>query len=320
MLRSFSITQQGERHIRDNTACQDYSASERVILRKKNCCREVIVAAVADGVGAWSYSQYGAEAAVCSYMEYVENHIESIAGNLTDENVINIITDAFHYALSEVEKESEEREIPFPEFDSTLTGIVYDGHNLWFGHIGDDGIVALFSDGECKMITQRHKGEMANELYPLRETSLWQFGKADKEVVSCVLMTDGVLDHCVDVEAMNNRVFFPFLEPALTDSSDTDDENEFHRQDWFEYLSGNGDYPESFRELVTDDITFVVVRNPETVAKLPEIHFDFEKWDEDTEKRKKELADILFADYYAYKKTIGKHEPHNEEYPEMEAE
>lgn len=30
------------------------------------------------------------------------------------------------------------------------------------------------------------------------------------------------LGHCVDVESMGNRVYFPFLEPALTEIASTD--------------------------------------------------------------------------------------------------
>lgn len=34
---------------------------------------------------------------------------------------------------------------------------------------------------------------------------------------------------------------------------------------------------------------------------MPELNFDFEKWDQDTKKRKKELDEALYTDYRAYK-------------------
>lgn len=302
MLRHFSITQQGARHIKKGIPCQDYSASKTIYLEQLDL--ELILAAVADGVGAMEYSQFGSEAAVCAFMDYVESNLTTLSGELSDDNVFFMLQRAFQHALSEVEKVAAEREIPIPEFDTTLTGVVYDGTNLWFGHIGDDGIVGLFADGKCMMLTKRHKGEEANSVFPLRETSLWQFGKTDKPVVSCVLMTDGVLDHCVDCKAMNNRVYYPFLEPALANAAETDEEIELLRLDWAGFLSGEEGYPEAFREQVTDDISFVVVQNPIAIKQLPEIHFDSEKWDQDTARRKKELNEALYTDYRAYKQGV----------------
>ena len=299
MLTHFSITQQGKRHIEKNVPCQDFSASKRIYLEQFEC--EIVIAAVADGVGSCEFSQFGSATAVQSFLNCVEYNIQNKIPELSDENVIRLINYSFNYALSQVEKEAEERELPFLEFDSTLTGIVYDGHTLWYGHIGDDGVVVLYSDGDYEMITKRHKGEEAHSLFPLREVDLWQFGKSSKEVASCVLMTDGVLDHCVDVESMGNRVYFPFLEPALTEISYTDEDAEKQRLDWDEYLAGKGSYAENFRDKVTDDISFVVVQNPDLLKVVPAVQFDFDKWDEDTAKRRKELDDALYADYRAYK-------------------
>lgn len=299
MLTHFSITQQGKRHIEKDVPCQDFSASKRVYLDNFGC--EIVIAAVADGVGSCEFSQYGSATAVQSFLRCVEYNIQNKLPELSDENVIKLIQYSFNYALSQVEKDAEERELPFLEFDSTLTGIVYDGHTLWYGHIGDDGLIVLYSDGEYEMITRRHRGEEAHSLFPLREVDLWQFGKSSKEVASCVLMTDGVLDHCVDVESMGNRVYFPFLEPALTEIASTDEDAEKQRLDWYEYLAGNGSYAENFRDKVTDDISFVVVQNPSLLKVVPAIQFDFDKWDEDTARRKKELDDALYADYRAYK-------------------
>lgn len=299
MLTHFSISQQGERHIEKNVPCQDFSASKRINVNRLG--GEVVIAAVSDGVGSCEYSQFGSATAVQSFVNCVEYNIQHKSVELSSENIIRLIKHSFNYALFQVEKEAEERELPFLEFDSTLTGVVYDGHTLYYGHIGDDGIVVLYSDGKYEMITQRHKGEEANSLFPLRETDLWQFGMSSKEIAACILMTDGILDYCVDTEIMGNRVYFPFLEPALIGSAFSDEDMEKQRLDWDEYLAGKGDYPQRFRDKVTDDISFVVIRNPDLIEAVPSIQFDFNKWDENTAKRKRELDDALYADYRAYK-------------------
>lgn len=299
MLTHFSISQQGKRHIEKSMPCQDFSISKRIQVDRFGC--ELVIAAVSDGVGSCEYSQFGSETAVQSFLRCVEHNILNQLSELSGERILHLIEHSFHYALSQIEKEAEKRELPFLEFDSTLTGIVYDGHTLWYGHIGDDGIVVLYSDGNYEMITNRHKGEDAHSLFPLRETALWQFGKSSKEVASCVLMTDGVLDYCVDGESMGNRVYFPFLEPALTQAAFTDEEAEKQRLDWDQYFADHGDPKERFRDAVTDDISFVVVQNPDLLKELSPIPFDFDKWDEDTARRRKELDDNLYADYRAYK-------------------
>lgn len=299
MLTHFCISQQGKRHIVKNVPCQDASASKRITVDRFGC--EFVIAAIADGVGSCEYSQVGSTTAVRSFMRSVEYIVQNQLQELSDENIIDLLKFSFNYALSQVESESEKRELPFLEFDSTLTGILYDGHTIWYGHIGDDGAVVLYSDGKYEMITKRHKGEEANSVFPLREVNLWQFGNSLKEVASCVLMTDGVLDYCVDSESMGNRVYFPFLEPALTDPAFTDEDAEKQRLDWDEYLAGKGKYKDNFRDKVSDDISFVVVQNPNLIKSVSPIHFDFDKWDEDTERRKKELDDALYADYRAYK-------------------
>ena len=322
MLTHFSISQQGRRHIEKDVPCQDFSASKRIDVERFGC--EIVIAAVADGVGSCEFSQFGSETAVQGFMECIEHNICNKLADLSDDNILKLIKHAFHYALSQVAKEAEARELPFIEFDSTLTGIVYDGHTLWYGHIGDDGAVVLYSDGEYEMITKRHKGEEIHSVFPLREENLWQFGKSSKEVASCVLMTDGVLDYCVDAENMRNRVYFPFLEPALTVAALTDEDAEKQRLDWDEYFAGKGDYPENIRDTITDDISFVAVQNPDLVKNMAPVEFDFDQWDADTARRRKELDDALYADYRAYRlgtyKENAKQENVNEAAPDRNKE
>lgn len=299
MLTHFSISQQGESHIKNNTPCQDFSASCRIHNNVIN--KDIVLAAVSDGVGSCEYSQIGSETAVNSFLNCLKSNINELEEKLTDELVIDFIHKSFKYALGQVQKEAEKRELPFLEFDSTLTGVVYDGKKVWFGHIGDDGIVALYEDATYEMITVRHKGAEAHSLFPLRCVEKWEFGVSAKNVVSMALMTDGVLDYCVDDEAMNNRVYFPFLKPALTQIMKSDEQASIQKQEWIEYFEGSPIYKERFRDSVTDDISFVVIENSDLIATIPEVDFDFDKWSQDSLRRKKEIDEVLYGEYKRYK-------------------
>lgn len=306
MIKTFNITQQGESHLKKDLPCQDYSCTKRMT----HLDQEIIIAAVSDGVGSCEYSQIGSKVAVESFIECLTFNIENKVEEFSEETILTILKHAFHYSLSQINKTSEKDELPFLEYDCTLTGVVYVGDTLYFGHVGDDGIVALYSDGKYEMITDRHKGEEANSVFPLREEDTWQFGKC-KNIASFVLMTDGVLDFCVDSIAMNNRVFFPFLEPALTE---TEKDEKEQQSEWENYLAGKSeDFPD-FRKIVTDDISFVVIQNVDQLKnmELP-ISFDSKKWEKDTLKRKKKLDEILYADYHEYKENLNKEKLDKEE-------
>lgn len=300
MLTHFNITQQGTHHIERGDPCQDFSASYRIHLDRLEC--DLVLAAIADGVGSCLFSQHGAETAVTGFLSCLTHNLNKKSFELSDAAILNLLNHAFQYALYQVSAKAKEMELPFTEFDSTLTGVIFDGSNLWFGHVGDDGIVVLYADGDYEMITERHEGDEMGALYPLCCEEKWQFGKTSKEVVSLVLMTDGVLNYCVDGKAMHNRVFFPFLKPALAIAIETDEQAEEMKQRWEEFLRDSyGNLDGSHKRITTDDITFVLVENPEAVAVLPEIEFDQEKWDEDTKKRRKEVDRELYAEYWKYK-------------------
>lgn len=305
MIHTFNITQQGESHIKKDLPCQDYSCTKRMT----HLDQEIIIAAISDGVGSCEYSQIGSKVAVESFIECLTFNIENKVEEFSEETILTILKHAFHYSLSQINKTSEKDELPFLEYDCTLTGVVYVGNTLYFGHVGDDGIVALYSDGKYEMITERHKGDEANSVFPLREEDTWHFGKRES-IASCVLMTDGVLDFCVDSIAMNNRVFFPFLEPALTD---TEKEEKEQQSEWENYLAGKSeDFPD-FRKIVTDDISFVVIQNVDQLKEMElPIPFDSKKWEEDTLKRKKKLDGLLYADYHEYKEKLNKEKLDNE--------
>ena len=268
MLGTFSISRQGESHIRHELPCQDSSASFAVPAEGEP---RLVGAVVADGVGSEPQSDVGSRVAVDTVAQSLRTALEA---DEQPEDMLLALEDAFEAALDAVLDAADEQGLPFSQFATTLTAGVFDGSTLWFGHAGDDGIVVMHTDGTYEMVTARHEGELANSVVPFG-VHHWQFGEAT-DVASCVLMTDGVLDFCVRDESENNRVRLPFLKPLLYAVLATDEEVEAARQSWDEFLTTD------FQKAVKDDLSIALLTRSEAVAELPAYSFDVEAWDEET--------------------------------------
>lgn len=270
-LQVFSITQQGEAHIRSQTPCQDASGSR--ILSLHSVDQEAILAAVADGVGSCENSQFGAEIAVGSTLQYLSEHLVDLS-SVDDAGVASLLRAAFSFALAQIEADAQVHHRPLPSLDTTLTVALYlDDGTLWFGHIGDGGIVALYDDATCEMITRRHKGEDIHSVYPLRNTSLWSFGRARRPVASLVLLTDGVLDMAAPYDLHPQRVYLPLLGTAMANPLSSTEAADKCRETMDAFFASA-----AFRRRVTDDISFVALQNSDRVAALPEVPFDRAVW------------------------------------------
>ena len=292
MLSAFNITQTGQSHLKIDVPCQDYSKTAVVACGD----RKVILAAAADGVGTCKFSQIASRTAVEECLEYIKAGLNVTIMN-HDELIEGLIHDAYDASIDLLYMKAEVMKESILQFDTTLSCTIYDGNNLWFGHVGDDGIVVMYQSGKYELITKRHKGGEYNSVVPLRYKDSWQFGKAKEPVASFVIMTDGLLDRCVDSASMKNRVYFPFLSPVLSAAPETDEEIAALRTDWEEFLNGNGEYPINIRECVTDDLTLVAGINSDAVKSIDTIIFDNEQWDRDSLLRKQELEEALYAEH-----------------------
>lgn len=285
-INFLGLTLTGKSHLEKGKVCQDAN-----YVRFTNKNHPTLVAAIADGVGSCALSNYGSSIAVkvsTNYLTSVFNKLD--ISNTDDKEIGDHIRTAMQKALDAIDEEANiNQQLPY-SYQTTLTLAIYDGNNLYYGHIGDDGIVALTSDGKLSMITTRIKGDEANSVYPLQAgKNKWEVGKCIEPVDGFMMATDGILDSIVMSEKQNNRVYYPFMEPAFKGTDNIE----------IGKLYAKTMQNSEFRQTVTDDMTVVFVKN-ERVKNNP-YRFDAKKWNDETEYYEKQLAEALYStptDYY----------------------
>lgn len=277
----WGFSQRGESHIGNGAPCQD-----RCVIDVVNSS-PLIIAGIADGVGSCMLSHYGAATATRSAVDYLKKELIAYKGSLDDAYVGDLLRSAMMCAYEAVRKEAEELEQLEYSFQSTLTLAIYDGSTLFFSHAGDDGIVAILEDGTMDLATVRKKGEEASSVVPLQGLD-WETRKSTN-VSAFVMATDGVLDAFVGGEVEGNRIYYPFIEPAVAPGQLTDARVKEVAEFYYQYMAG----PE-YRSKVTDDLTMVVVANQKkiTAENLPK--FDKDAWDKYSAEREAQIKLALY--------------------------
>ena len=260
-LSFFSITKQGADHLKRGDKCQDFSQAEEI--RNEALDMNMVIAAVADGVGSCEFSDEGSSIAVTTALKALREELEK-AAEITETTVLPALRRAFNQANSAILLEADRSRRPYPLFDTTLTAaVVASDGTCYIGHIGDDGAVALFSDGSYRMVTERMETDLAGSVYPLACTEKWAFCKLEKPVAAVLLMTDGLLDKSVTKKQNGEEPFYPFFGPFFENPMRNDEMREALRKSVDEAL-------DELREnrQVTDDISIVLIQLPELLENV----------------------------------------------------
>lgn len=280
----FGYSLQGASHVEMNVPCQDFNDFKYIE------GADIIVAAIADGVGSCPLSHWGSCTAVRAAIDYTEKEIRKLYRGkklkLTEyPEIPAILGSAFSYASNFVEDFAEQQNRPVSAFMSTLTLALYDGDNLYCQHVGDDGVVAQFKDGSVEMVTQRIKGEEASSVYPLQSgKKFWQFSKTDADkrgpVVAFVMATDGVLDAFVmsndayaNVEGCCGGIYYPFMERSVYTEDKQHKVSPRRAEEALSYYLSRMKSSE-YRRQVTDDLTLLSIINPMEVKRSIRPIFD----------------------------------------------
>ena len=92
---------------------------------------------------------------------------------------LQVLKDSFSYALNSINQYATENNAQIEDFDTTLSGAIYDGQSIAYGHAGDGGIVVKKNDGTMDIITEQQQGENKQYVKPLRAgEGSWSFSYA----------------------------------------------------------------------------------------------------------------------------------------------
>lgn len=153
--------------------------------------RQVIVAAVADGVSSMILSGEGAhlasEAAVDAAAEAF------VRGELVPGDA-SALKNVFERALRAVaDVAANEPAADIASFACTLCVVVWDGARVWYGNAGDSGAIAVDAAGVPFALTHLHRGPLSCQVFPLHDTYHWEFGFA-AGAAGVLMATDGMLE------------------------------------------------------------------------------------------------------------------------------
>ena len=268
MIYSYGITQQGTWHIKENIVCQD---AHSII----KCTDNLAAAAVADGLGSEVYSDRASKIAAELSVQYVSQHITPQS---SESEILQAIHEAFRKAQNTIEKTAEENEHPADQYDTTLSLAVLLDDQLYYGHSGDSGIIALTTDGLFCKVTEQQKDELGR-VYPLyfREAK-WEFAKFDKPVASVFLATDGIYETLFPIYIREDPIsIYTALAQYLMDpvSLQFERDGEQAVQDRIaSFLAGIS------ADQVNDDKTAVVLANSKTpLSRQPEAYYAEPDWE-----------------------------------------
>ena len=268
-MYSYGITQQGAYHVRNGTVCQD---AHNIV----KCGDNMAIAAVADGLGSEEHSDIASKIAVDVSVRHCR---ENITEQSPEEEITGIIAEAFRLSQDTIEKTADENGHPYDQYDTTLSLAVLIGTQLYYGHSGDSGIIALGTDGIYRKVTEQQRDSEGRVLPLFFGETTWVIGRFPCEVASVLLATDGVFELFFPVYIRKEPVSLYvalarfFMNPAAARIGELGEEAVAEMKGRF--LAG---IPE---RQVSDDKTLVVVMNPSVpIAEQPEEYWREPDWAE----------------------------------------
>jgi serine/threonine protein phosphatase PrpC len=150
MIYSYGVSAQGTYHVKNNNIpCQDYHHIVK-------CGNDLVVAAVADGLGSVKYSDVGSKIAATVSVKYCAKNIVDLSDT---DAILGVIKQSFVLAQHSIEKKAKENGHSINDYDTTLTLAIMREDTLFYGHSGDSGMIALTVEGLYEQVTTQQRDE-----------------------------------------------------------------------------------------------------------------------------------------------------------------
>jgi hypothetical protein len=290
MIYSYGISTPGTYHIKNNIPCQDYHHIVK-------CDHDIAIAAVADGLGSAKHSEVAAKIAAVLAVDYCAVRITQATA---PDNILGSMKEAFALAQNTIEKEVQANGHSIHEYDTTISLAVLRGDELFYGHAGDSGIIALTVEGLYEKVTEQQRDE-DNRVFPLFFRDNWVFGRHGKKVGSVLLATDGMLEtffpHYIKEAPVNihvQLVRFFMDNRALRIAEEGADKVKAQRE---EFILNIPD------EKVSDDKTIVVLANTAVETALqPDEYYAEPDWAELKRQYDEQWKRLAYPHLYAEEK------------------
>jgi len=276
MLYTYSANIPGPSHIENGIPCQDSCAIE-------NIAGELVIAAVADGLGSETRSDVGSKIAAATSVSFCAGHIGDCG---SDEDISAMMRQAYYSAYDAVLAKATSDGESAGQYDSTLCLAIFNGDTLYWGNSGDSGMAIARKDGTYELVTTMQRdGE--GRVFPLCFEDRWEFGVM-QDVATVLLCTDGILEDMIAPPILKAHSDNPidtskavmFLHPQEGDVENLSDVEEQARA----YLES---YP---KRLLDDDKTLVVVFDGDSFPdRQPDPYYDGPDWKTIVEKANRAL-------------------------------
>ena len=254
----------GKSHADKGIKCQDscyYDSNDNIV-----------IAAIADGLSSSKHSDVASQTVVKFVVNYC---IKNITEKDSEDEIIAILKKSFDDTLFTIKQIARAEQNDINDYDTTLTVAVLIDDNLYYGQIGDSGIVALLEDGRFERVTEAQNGEGIGKdrpVYPLAAISKWSFKKYEKKIKALFLATDGVLKNIQhpllerQKYTINHR-YLAYIYTTLFSLKDDKEVKEYIKNEVEKLTPEEVDY---------DDKTLVVVINRKcSFKKQPDDYYNF---------------------------------------------
>lgn len=255
----------GISHKKKKTICQDFFTFKKI--------EDVMIAAVADGLGSNKHSDFGSNIAATAAVDYCAKKINK---SMSDDDILSEICASFDFAWQAVDNSARSQEYNVSECNTTLSLAVFINGEVYYGHVGDSGIFAFFEDGTIAPVTMPQKGREKNQTYPLANNRhKWEFVKVEKKAVALLLCTDGIWDmfHPLHLSNQDDKHYVSLLAWYIDPEAIEYRSKNADCQKWLEEEMDdiNTNYP---RAVGYDDITMFVMYDSEiSFTKQPEAYY-----------------------------------------------